>query len=128
MWCRVLSCRSSVARNKMTIKSVDGSINHVEWPRWNLYLLHNKSNIYMSLDRIWLQYAWLCRTKSIWDIEFIRYSIYSWIKKHNIELYKGDIIYMSRVQYRYKGKKDNYTHDPYHGKVSSDHMTFSSLG
>jgi hypothetical protein len=37
-------------------------------------------------------------------------------------------LYMSRVQYRYKGKKDNYTHDPYHGKVSSDHMTFSSLG
>ena len=26
------------------------------------------------------------------------------------------------------GQKGNYTHDHYHGKVLSDHMTFSSLG
>ena len=35
---------------------------------------------------------------------------------------------MPCVQYRYKGQRGNYIHDRYHGKVLSDHMTFSSLG
>jgi hypothetical protein len=50
---------------------------------------------------------------------FIRYSVYSGIKKHDIELYKGDTIYVLC---------SIYTHDRHHRKISSNHMTFSSLG
>ena len=35
---------------------------------------------------------------------------------------------MPCVQYRYRGQKKNYTHDCYHRNISSNHMTFSSLG
>jgi len=35
---------------------------------------------------------------------------------------------MPCVRYIHKGKNNNYTQDRYHRKVSSDHMTFLSLG
>jgi hypothetical protein len=42
----------------------------------------------------------------------------------------GDSVtrFMPYVQCRYKGQMTNYTQICYHIKVSSDHMTFSSLG
>jgi len=44
----------------------------------------------------------------------------------NIELDKDDTVYALCSLYTW-GQNGKYTHDHYHGKVSSDHMTFSSL-
>ena len=45
----------------------------------------------------------------------------------NIDLYKGDNIY-ALGSIKISRQKINCTHKYYHGKVSSDHLTFLSLG
>jgi hypothetical protein len=67
------------------------------------------------------------KTKLIWDVELIRCSVYSG-SRNKILNHTRVTRFMPCVQYRYKGQMGNYAHDRYHGKVSSDHMTFSSLG
>ena len=45
----------------------------------------------------------------------------------NIDLYKGDNIYVLG-SIKISRQRSNCTHEYYHGKVSSDHLTFLSLG
>jgi hypothetical protein len=45
----------------------------------------------------------------------------------NIDLYKGDNIY-ALGSIKISRQRSNCTHEYYHGKVSSDHLTFLSLG
>ena len=45
----------------------------------------------------------------------------------NIDLYKGDNNY-ALGSMKISRQRSKYTHECYHGKVSSDHLTFLSLG
>ena len=61
----------------------------------------------------------------ILDLFVIQYILES--RNINIDLYKGDNIY-ALGSIKILRQRSNYTHEYYHGKVSSDHLTFLSLG
>ena len=69
-------------------------------------------------------YAELSQYK-ILDLFVIQYISES--RNINIDLYKGDNIY-ALGSIKISRQRSKCTHEYYHGKVSSDHLTFLSLG
>ena len=60
-------------------------MNHAEGhecPRWDLSLIITGDISLGLLMKYDYKVAWPCRTKTIWDIRLIRYSVYFGIKKY----------------------------------------------
>ena len=108
MWTQVLYCHSNVVCKRITITLTNGYLmNRVEGhecPRWDLPLLITEDISLGLLMKYDCKIAWSCRTKSIWDIELIRYSVYFKIKKYKYWSMKGVTKSMPCDLYRYEDK------------------------